>query len=496
MFSAGSGGAWSQEASHARASDAVRPCTTKEDLALRKRNERTHTANLWATLALLAPSVDEDKGKTGRRTRVLQGRTKEQLLKDVVHAVWRAQRLAGHGALGQAFTTQAGGGLIAIELKSGKIVHQSPSFQGLTGWLPVEARGNIRISLESMDGDGFHSFCQSVVRDAGEPYGETFLNRNHVVGRSVTVRFFTRAPGPPDMRNPEWLLMMRAVKLTLVGMQPALGRGQTPEAIGVFAADLSGGTPSQWTVQAAHVRNLLDMETASGTYDMDTENIKPFEQIAMFFKIDFSKEEGVGASVFSRAAARIEYAATRALNIAQRSAWWLTRKALRITHEWTLRRDDDDDTVSILHHGLFSLGGLSTSVSIDFVGGKIGFSHGGLEFLYFIADPDQPLDSNLRATIVRVTSTKTGGGFDVHRPFVLSATFLGGSGTFRLVCKRLFLDTLGKKVSSEEEVSQLFEKLKVSSGVGVFSDGSAAICVGQCAAEPTVLQTDTGVTRS
>jgi len=31
----------------------------------------------------------------------------------------------------QAYTTQAGAGLIAIEMKSGKIAYQSPSFQVL-----------------------------------------------------------------------------------------------------------------------------------------------------------------------------------------------------------------------------------------------------------------------------------------------------------------------------------------------------------------------------
>ena len=33
----------------------------------------------------------------------------------------------------QACTTKAGGGLIAIEMQSGKIAHQSPSFQGSQG---------------------------------------------------------------------------------------------------------------------------------------------------------------------------------------------------------------------------------------------------------------------------------------------------------------------------------------------------------------------------
>ena len=120
MFPAGPGGAWSQEASHARAAvrggtppDAVRPCTSKEELALRKRNERTHTTNLWVTLALLAPSVDENKankGQGGFRSKALQGRTKEQILQDVMHAVRPAQRPVGLGALGQAYTTQSGPG--------------------------------------------------------------------------------------------------------------------------------------------------------------------------------------------------------------------------------------------------------------------------------------------------------------------------------------------------------------------------------------------------
>jgi hypothetical protein len=366
------------------------------------------------------------------------------------------------GALQQAYTTQVGAGLVAIELKSGKIAHQSPSFQDLTGWVPTEARGNIRVSLDSRDGDDFHSFCQSVVRDAGEPYGETFLDRDKVVGRSITVRFFTRAPGPPGLRNPEWLLMVRAVKLTLVGVQPRqpaggspaagrtlpfLGQGWIPEVIGVFTADLSGGTPSQWTVQAAHIRNLLDSEVASGTYyDTDTGNQKPLEQLAMLFNLEVSQQEGGGASLFSRAAFHLEHAATSALNIAQRSASWLTRKAMRIAKVWSMRRSDhdEDDTVSISFRVLFTLfGSLSTSVSMDYVGGKVGFSHGGLDAFYFVADPAKPLDGNLRATVIRITSMKTGGAYDVHRSFVASCTW--GGGNFQIFCKKLSLDSVDPK---------------------------------------------------
>jgi len=270
----------------------------------------------------------------------------------------------------------------------------------------VDARGNIRVSLESRDGEDFRSFCQSVVRDAGEPYGETFLDRDNVVGRSITVRFFTRAPGPPGLQNPEWLLMMRAVKLTLVGVQtrqlagelpaavrtmPFWRQRRIPEAIGVFTADLSGGAPAQWTLHVANVRYLLDLEVASGTFDMDVGNFDPMKAIAETFT-GLSKEEGACASLFSRAADSLEYAATSALNIAQRSASWQTCKALSMTETWTTRLEDDD-TVLISFITLFKLfSGLSASMSMSFTAGKVPFSHGGLEFMYFVADPAQPLD--------------------------------------------------------------------------------------------------------
>jgi len=82
---------------------------------------------------------------------------------------------------------------------------------------------------------------------------------------------------------------------------PFFGQARIPEAIEVFTVDLSGDVPSQWTVQAAHIRNLLNLAVASGPYDMDTGNVIPFETIAPFFNFEFSKQQGGGASLFSRA---------------------------------------------------------------------------------------------------------------------------------------------------------------------------------------------------
>ena len=126
--------------------------------------------------------------------------------------------------------------------------------------------------------------------------------------------------------------------------------------------------------------------------------------------------------------------------------------------------------MSVSGLGLFCLfGGLSTSVGVDFIAGKVGFSHGGLDFLHFVADPEQPLDSNLRASVVRIASAKTAGEFDVHRPFVLSWTW--GRENAQVFCKMLSIASGGKKMASEEDVSPLLENLRFAPGGGLLSDG-------------------------
>ena len=91
MLSAGYGLSWSQEASFARA--VVGERLRHEGLALRKKNERAHTTALLAALEILAPKVDANMGQPGYRSKALRGRAKEELLKDVMHAVRLAQGL-------------------------------------------------------------------------------------------------------------------------------------------------------------------------------------------------------------------------------------------------------------------------------------------------------------------------------------------------------------------------------------------------------------------
>jgi len=69
------------------------PTISKLELALEKKKERAHTTAMWVRLAVLAPNVDENKGQPGYRLEALGGRSKEELLKDVVHAVRLAQGL-------------------------------------------------------------------------------------------------------------------------------------------------------------------------------------------------------------------------------------------------------------------------------------------------------------------------------------------------------------------------------------------------------------------
>ena len=117
--------------------------------------------------------------------------------------------------------------------------------------------------------------------------------------------------------------------------------------------------------------------------------------------------------------------------------------------------------------------------------------------MYFVADPAQPLDGNLRATTIRIPSSKTAGEFDASRPFIASCTW--GGGNFHIVCKMVSLDSVGvgkqhssvedmsqilKQHSSVEDMSQIFEKLKVSPGAGLLSDGPFSICVGKSDVSP------------
>ena len=78
------------------ASNAGRFVTTKQELALRKKDLRANTTALLATLELLAPNVDENKEQPGHRSKALRGRVKGELLKDVIHAVRLAQGLPSH----------------------------------------------------------------------------------------------------------------------------------------------------------------------------------------------------------------------------------------------------------------------------------------------------------------------------------------------------------------------------------------------------------------
>ena len=84
--------------------------------------------------------------------------------------------------------------------------------------------------------------------------------------------------------------------------------------------------------------------------------------------------------------------------------------------------------------------------------------------MYFIADPAKPLDGNLRATFVRIASAKTPGECLVFSCF-------WGAETFRVACTMMRFELVGTKIpaSAEEDVSQLLEKLKVSTGGGGMS---------------------------
>jgi len=100
------------------------------DLAAQKKRERAHSTALWARLEVLAPSLDASKGKPGYRSKALGGRSKEELLKDVVHVVrkltssTRRQLLDAAESAATQFWSN-GAGLAVVLLETGKISSSS-----------------------------------------------------------------------------------------------------------------------------------------------------------------------------------------------------------------------------------------------------------------------------------------------------------------------------------------------------------------------------------
>ena len=70
----------------------------------------------------------------------------------------------------------------------------------------------------------------------------------------------------------------------------------------------------------------------------------------------------------------------------------------------------------------------------------------------------------------------------MHHPFALSWTW--GPEQCQIFCKALSLESSGMKMPPEEDLSPLFENLKLSPGGGHLSDGSTSICVGQSGGSP------------
>ena len=98
------------------------------DLAAQKKKERAHSTALWERLELLAPSVDDNKGKPGYRSKTLGGRSREELLKDVVHVVRKLTSSSGARTQQLFDEAEYGAGLVVVLLETGQIVHASRGF--------------------------------------------------------------------------------------------------------------------------------------------------------------------------------------------------------------------------------------------------------------------------------------------------------------------------------------------------------------------------------
>ena len=69
-------------------------------------------------------------------------------------------------------------------------------------------------------------------------------------------------------------------------------------------------------MQAAHIRNLLDVGVAPGKYDMHRESFNPLRHVVRMYDFQLWQEDGEGGgSFFSHAAAQLEYATASAYHL-------------------------------------------------------------------------------------------------------------------------------------------------------------------------------------
>lgn len=275
-------GATMEEASHARscgdrepvggrkASDEGREGAPpfKAVLALRKKKERAQTSELWATMELLAPTLEENKGVPGgQRSKLLRtGRSKEELLKDVLAVVRYQTALAGSRTRQALEVASCQAGLVTVHLDTGKIAHASRAFQELGSWLfdGCLFDQHLSVLLHPDDKQALREFFMGASRGKVRP------------GASMTLRFLRRPPGR-GLRAPKWILVYtQPITVTLSKIVRT-----TEGAHAVLVADLRSNGKIHYGVQAAHIRNLVESEMMNRTYalDWDSEGMDPAEMV-------------------------------------------------------------------------------------------------------------------------------------------------------------------------------------------------------------------------
>jgi len=231
----------------------------KEVLRLRKKKEREELSWLFARLEELAPHVEMKKVKPGYRSGALLGRTKEEILEDAVHCVRSRLNPTVKVPYRQCFERTAG--LIVLHLEDSAVVHASKEFQTVGSWLCPEGLAGyfFRPLLHPDDAGRFQEFSNEVC-EATTGDGNTWI------GKAIKVRMLRRPALQDSIRTPEWLLVYtKPIKMTLVDVLKDAG-----EVSGVFVVDFGSREAAipKPSVQASHIRNLIDVGWGSGKYQL------------------------------------------------------------------------------------------------------------------------------------------------------------------------------------------------------------------------------------
>jgi len=465
--------------------------------AERQKLRRRQLTDLFEQLDSLVPGQG-DQFNRPRVAAVGSKRTIEELLRAVCDAV-SALRMPGvmqtqaahekptHRAALESHTQF---GLICLDLHTAEIRHVSKELQEYCSWLDSESiEGHIfRYILHTDDVPTMREFKMKLRTDV--------CNGEDCSGRSICVRLLRKPRDERWQRVPPWLLVYtEPIRLVVVEIGRNMdGKKRDREEDGkeeesgdsgeqiVFVADLAVPQPRDVGVQAAHLRNMVDLGLFNQEYDLkwDQAGLDPLKYVMMY---RYGPNPG-RSSFFSSIVPALRMAAAEA-------AGWLLRTTVTGKFITCLTRDDETDAIKLSQAIKFTLAGGGTfrgTREITLGSRQDCFaevSHGGnsksQDVVYYVVDTKEPLSTVFRNVYLSFYGRKGAGvlyrrgWWSPHKMEINGEVPWSNNPCHRI---RIFGEAVrkpGELEISVDEVANAFKELFTGPGKDKVVDGSEGV---------------------